>query len=397
MKDKKRLVIIIAVVAALTVLVVVYMMTNRIKSTPSEPDYSSIGGQYQLDDSQNYWQGIGLHDFTAAEDGYYYLTSDIEYLRYFDYQTKKSVLVCAKPECDHKMSVTCNAYMGLGLYVPDNIYYYNNSLYYMKYAGGTSILTRMDTDGSNRKEIGEIMPSGQDSSTHLVFHGDYAYAYYLYVHYGLDEEYTEVIKRISLKDGSTKDVFEVKGTNISVADVRSYGDKLYFLVQEQAKKGSTTSKTRGLYTYDYTTEEIKLVSDEDISDYCFITDKDIFAYYVSGSGLYFSDIKAQTTQLMIKADKTYDMCSLSYDGKYIYMNNLYYQVDSYDRDDRDKRCMVLNSSGEMVNEISCEDVRQLYFGDSRCMFAWVDSTGNYAYIDKNNIETVNTWTLIDED
>lgn len=129
---------------------------------------------------------------------------------------------------------------------------------------------------------------------------------------------------------------------------------MYFAVQEQVEKRSYNSKTRGLYAYDYDTEKVSLVSDEDISDYCMIGDKNIFAYYVVGQGLYYSDINEQTTQLVIKADKIYDRCNLSYDGNYVYMDNILYQIRTNSRADFDKRCMVLTADGSKVNEISCQ-------------------------------------------
>lgn len=277
-------------------------------------------------------------------------------------------------------------------YIVDNIYYHNGYLYYMKYESGMSVLVRMDTAGNNREDIAKIMPSGQDASTHLVFHGDYAYAYCEYTHYTLDEEYTEIIKRISLKDGSTNNIYEVSGKNITVADVKSYGNRLYFAVQEQVEKRSYNSKTRGLYAYDYDTEKVSLVSDEDISDYCMIGDKNIFAYYVVGQGLYYSDINEQTTQLVIKADKIYDRCNLSYDGNYVYMDNILYQIRTNSRADFDKRCMVLTADGSKVNEISCQNISTLYYGDSRCMFALSeDGNDQYAYIDKKDIENADKW------
>ena len=146
MSKKKKLIILFSIVAVLLVFVAVYIVTNRIKSEPSEPDYSSISGEYVLDDSQSYWKGVGLHDFTATEDGYYFLTSDMQYLKYFDYDTKEVIIACAKPECNHKSS-SCNAYMGSRAYIADNIYYHDGYLYYMKYSGGMSVLVRMDTAG----------------------------------------------------------------------------------------------------------------------------------------------------------------------------------------------------------------------------------------------------------
>lgn len=394
MNRKKKYVIIASIAVVLIALVVIYMMTNRIKSQPSEPDYSSIGEGYQLDDSQSYWKAIGLHDFTAVEDGYYFLTPDMMYLKYFDYETKEVVMACAKPECEHKDS-TCNANMRNIAYVASNIYYYNGHLYYMKIENGMSVLVRMDTAGNGQEKIAEILPSGQDSSTRLVFHDDYAYAYCEYTHYTLDEEYTEVIKRISLKDGSTKNIYEFTGTNMSISYVRSYENKLYFTVQEQAEKKSYNSNTKALYTYDYDTEEVNMVSDANISDYCLIPEKNILAYYVKGEGLYFSDIKEQTTRLVMKSDKLYDMCNLSYDGKYVYMDNLLYQAYYYSRDERQRKCMVLSIEGDLINEIDCDDVAYMYFGDSRCMFGWSDSNANnYLYIDKKNIENAKEWEIL---
>jgi hypothetical protein len=388
---KKKWLVVVGTLVVLAAAIGIYARVNKVKNSISEPDYSSIGSGYQLDDSQNYWRGIGFRDFTATEDGYYFLTQNMLHLYYFDYATKEAVIACAKPECKHKDN-TCNAYMWSTPYIVDNIYYHNGYLYYMKYESGMSVLVRMDTAGNNREDIAKIMPSGQDASTHLVFHGDYAYAYCEYTHYTLDEEYTEIIKRISLKDGSTNNIYEVSGKNITVADVKSYGNRLYFAVQEQVEKRSYNSKTRGLYAYDYDTEKVSLVSDEDISDYCMIGDKNIFAYYVVGQGLYYSDINEQTTQLVIKADKIYDRCNLSYDGNYVYMDNILYQIRTNSRADFDKRCMVLTADGSKVNEISCQNISTLYYGDSRCMFALSeDGNDQYVYIDKKDIENADKW------
>ena len=388
--NKKKCFIIMGITALLIVIVGIYLNVNRVDNTVSEPDYTSIGSEYQLEDSQNYWSAIGIRDFTATEDGYFFLSTDMDNLMYFDYATKEAVVACAKPECKHK-DFMCNAFMWNTPYVIDNIYYHKGYLYYLKYDSGVSVLVRMDSDGSNREEITQVMPSGQDSSTHLVFHGDYAYAYYEYAHYTLNEEYTEVIKRISLKDGSIKNIYEVDGTNITIADVKSYGNKLYFAVWQQVKERSHNSKTLGLYSYDYDTEQIAMISDENISDYCIIGEKGIFAYYVTGQGLYYSDINEHTTKLMIKSDKIYDMCELSYDGNYVFMSNLSYQLN-YSEDDRKKKCMVLSTDGNIIKEIACDNVANIYFGDSRCMFAWSSvNPHKYMYIDKSDIQNADEW------
>lgn len=107
---KKKWLVVVGTLVVLAAAIGIYARVNKVKNSISEPDYSSIGSGYQLDDSQNYWRGIGFRDFTATEDGYYFLTQNMLHLYYFDYATKEAVIACAKPECKHKDN-TCNAYM----------------------------------------------------------------------------------------------------------------------------------------------------------------------------------------------------------------------------------------------------------------------------------------------
>lgn len=70
--NKKKCFIIMGITALLIVIVGIYLNVNRVDNTVSEPDYTSIGSEYQLEDSQNYWSAIGIRDFTATEDGYFF-------------------------------------------------------------------------------------------------------------------------------------------------------------------------------------------------------------------------------------------------------------------------------------------------------------------------------------
>lgn len=402
----KKLIIPAGILLAILAVIAVYFGTHKVSKHSAQPDYGSLGSGYDLDDSQSYWKANFLHDFTAAEDGYYFITPDMTYLMYFDYATKEVVPVCGKPDCAHDNS-TCNANMMKQSYVVSNIYYHEGYLYYMQIQNGMSVLTRMDKSGNNVENIGEIFPSDQDSSTHLVFHGDYVYAYYLGAHYGMEGEFTEAIKKMSLKDGSSENIYEVIGNNISIGLVKSYGDKLYFAVQEQLEKRSMRSKTKALYSYDYNTKEIKLVAEDDISDYCFIPEKNIFAYYVVGEGLYYADAKEQVMKLVMKSDSLYDRCSMSYDGKYIYMDNITFQNMTRTVEKREYRIIIIDSDGNKINEIECDDtINNIYYGDERCMFAWgsvpkkderAEYFSGYLYIDKKDIEHAGQWESVYDD
>ena len=223
----------------------------------------------------------------------------------------------------------------------------------------------------------------------------------------MEGEFTEAIKKMSLKDGSSENIYEVIGNNISIGLVKSYGDKLYFAVQEQLEKRSMRSKTKALYSYDYNTKEIKLVAEDDISDYCFIPEKNIFAYYVVGEGLYYADAKEHVMKLVMKSDSLYDRCSMSYDGKYIYMDNITFQNMTRTVEKREYRIIIIDSDGNKINEIECDDtINNIYYGDERCMFAWgsvpkkderAEYFSGYLYIDKKDIEHADQWESVYDD
>ena len=127
----KKLIIPAGILLAILAVIAVYFGTHKVSKHSAQPDYGSLGSGYDLDDSQSYWKANFLHDFTAAEDGYYFITPDMTYLMYFDYATKEVVPVCGKPDCAHDNS-TCNANMMKQSYVVSNIYYHEGYLYYMQ-------------------------------------------------------------------------------------------------------------------------------------------------------------------------------------------------------------------------------------------------------------------------
>lgn len=64
---KKKWLVVVGTLVVLAAAIGIYASVNKVKNSVSEPDYSSIGSGYQLDDSQNYWRGLDFRDFTATE------------------------------------------------------------------------------------------------------------------------------------------------------------------------------------------------------------------------------------------------------------------------------------------------------------------------------------------
>lgn len=315
----KKVMIPAGFLAVVIAAVVVYMGLHRNKEAATQINYSGIKDINLENVSPDYWNTDSVHRVAAAEDGYYYIT-DEDMLVYVDMDSKEEVPVCARPDCAHN-STDCDACLrGCVIY---SIYYYNGRLYYMPIENGMAKLCSAAPDGGSREIIGELLPCDDSSSIHLGFLGDYAYAYDKGTHLGSDVEYTEQIIELSLKNGSRNVVYEVTGKSISVANVKGFGDKVMFTVIESNKddKGSIRVKSRGIFGYSQSSKNVSQISTEEVNDYYFNDNGDTFYYYVNGQGLYKSDINAEQTELIFKADKYCDFCNVSSDGKYIYLNN----------------------------------------------------------------------------
>lgn len=386
----KKVMIPAGFLAVVIIAVVVYVGLHRNKEASAPLDYSGIKGINLENVPPNYWNTDVIHKIAAAENGYYYIT-DEDMLVYFDMDNKDEVPVCARPDCAHN-STSCDACLkGCVVY---NIYYYNGSLYYMPIENGMAKLCRADPDGGSREIIGELLPCDNSSSIHLAFLGDYVYAFDKGTHLGSDVEYTEQIIELSLKDGSRNVVYEVTGKSISVANVKGFGDKVMFTVIESNKddKGIIRVKSRGILAYSQSGKNVSQITTEDVNDYYFDDNGETFYYYVNGQGLYKSDINSEQSELIFKADKYCDFCNVSSDGRYIYLNNgMYCNYFHSIIDNEEKKYVVLDKEGNVVNEIPCPEALDMFFGDERYLFCLNMGEDRLMYIDKQNIESETEW------
>ena len=267
----------------------------------------------------------------------------------------------------------------------------------MPIENGMAKLCRMDSSGSSRQILGDLLPCENSSSIHLGFLGDYVYAYDSGSHLGKDTEYTEQIIELSLKNGSRNVIYEVTGKSIAVKNVKGFGDKAMFTVIESNKddEGIIRAKSRGLFAYSQSEKNVSQISAEDINDYYFNNTGDTFYYYVNGQGLYKSDINSEQTELKFKADKYCDLCNVSSDGKYIYLNNETYCVYLHNViGNESKKYVVLDMDGNVVNEIPSPEALEMIFGDERYLFCMNMGEDSLMYIDKKNIGTETEWKAV---
>lgn len=126
-------------------------------------------------------------------EGYFYIKSDDlqKNIMYFDYDSKKEVYLCSKPNCKHDND-TCSSY--LNYYELNELFYYNNFLYYIDSSANShtisvsfdeavddsnqkpSTLYRINVDGTEKQKM-FVTPSGTRMDMPLVIKGNMLYGY----------------------------------------------------------------------------------------------------------------------------------------------------------------------------------------------------------------------------
>ena len=382
MKGKKKVIIgIIAAVVVVGIVVAVVLGMRRGKSDKT----INVGNATESDEMSS-WRTDG-HRVAKAESGYYYLdwsdTDSTTMLMYLDDSTHKIIPVCAKAECKHNSS-DCNAVLDSS-YDNSPLHYYKGSLYVVKVEGGMAKLERIAKDGSSREDVADLFAS-DDGTVSLVFHDDCVYAYDRIGHMGAVESKVVIVKA-ELANGKTSEVFSYEGANNAINEARSFGDKLFFLINHNSidKETLTADVNYKLYCYDYATGSAELVSDKNISDYYVDTDNGILYYFVIDKGLYSRKLNENDGKLIYKADDSIVMAALSYDGKYIYMCNGGAGSATQITNFIDEKIFVLNPDGTLVNTIELDrrKMSNLYYGDDKYLF--LGYSNKLSYIDKSSI------------
>lgn len=135
---------------------------------------------------------IGYGSTSDYKNGYFYI-KDLSHIMYFDYDTKKEVYLCNKPNCKHD-DESCSSYLGEAS--TDELFYYNNHLYLIESSSGgvsfsitgdgtvqetssnnSGAIYRMDLDGTNKEKV-FVSPSGTSFSMPFVIKGNMMYAFF---------------------------------------------------------------------------------------------------------------------------------------------------------------------------------------------------------------------------
>ena len=409
---KKRWKIVAAVVPVVVIVLIVAVFVLR---SNQQAGIRMIKSDINLEAGEDAYQScwaVGSHNFARAENGYYFMADNGKSLMYFDASTKDVIPVCAKPDCKHD-DYDCNSYLGKGEYQLFSVYYYNGYVYVLKNNMGNAQLVQISEDGATRKGICDVLPTEDAGSLDVVFHDNKAY---IYDHCGnfvdadANKESEVTIKEVDINNGSVRTVYSVTAMNAGFFNARSYGDKLLFLMQMSRDKlgqgDSTIEKlmeTQGLYAYDYASGETELIMEGNICDYSIDETNKIIYYFESGKGLYKQSLNnGSKGELIYKAEKDCMKCNMSYDGRYIYLDNTDWAASS--TGGKGMSCRVIDTDGNLVNRIDnpWNGYGDIYFGDDRYMFSnffdyGEDGSGAgtmFWYIPKDEVSTATEWTRL---
>lgn len=382
---------------------------------------------------QPYWNYISKDiskGVTAGESGYYAV---IEFtLGYINGDTLEWNTLCSNPDCVCRNPLSQEEEKRLkreGKELPKCNYYdvcsngicYSDGYIYTfdcDEEAGKVYLTSITADGSGViKRLCEV--GAYDSKSYggmrVFSHGDYLYVYD-WIESVDGEEKT--ITQYSKNGEKSKVIARFKGEGIHFTNVKSYGNKLFYIVEkiERSEKKDAAPingikvynyelTTDGVYVYDYETGETVRILEKNVNDFAVNEENNEIYYYVTGKGLYSKSLEIKGTddaKLIYTANDETQFCEVSYDGKYIYLNNESCIMRNMLMRSNPKN-IVLNPNGMVVNEILANKGYGTYFGDSKYLFVDYDSISiseeygksGLCALDKSKIENAKIEDFVD--
>ena len=164
-------------------------------AAPTSADFEVQPGAYRYQDMGDF--------FVETEQGQYYRGWD-QIIRFAEPGSRAFYPLCNKPNCGHGGD-NCNAYTDYGLG------YWNGHLYTTTYGDNGPVVQRMDMDGANRREVGQLpvltaVDGARHGSGELLFHN--GALFYMYDAIETDPEWSMSIYQFDLETGKGRWLFQ---------------------------------------------------------------------------------------------------------------------------------------------------------------------------------------------
>lgn len=247
----------------LTILFSILILLAASSCAPSTPGESNNSN---LPDPSLYRPQDRYDFFIETADCYYYLYNKMIYVSVKD--NPAFYFLCSKPDCPHG-GKDCNAYGGCA------VGYWNGHLYSALLEGETPSFVQMDLDGSNHKEVAEIVlpldaNGSEGGSYQFNFHNGYIF-YHV-------QNTSDFYFGLSLETGKTERLFESlsdKG-RIDFSNFTAQNENIYFLTLD-----GNAPEEQILQSYDTNVNTIRELMDWSEDNFGMRIDGDIVYYFDS--------------------------------------------------------------------------------------------------------------------
>lgn len=292
------------------------------------------------EDYQQNWNdwGSDIGQLSAAsEDGYYYFDRFGDSLLHFhDFASGQTVVLCNRPNCDHK-SVDCNATVSGMEMLVQYLQFYDGNLYLIGTTNGLSqdvSVWRVSADGTVRGLVGNVMTISNGGSFHCIIHRGYVYCTL-----GTDEPENnrEVpIYRLSLSgDGDAKEIQTLDRTHGAGAFLKAYGNHLYICHAYYSDREGN-GYCGDLYQMDIHAGEIEYLTQT--AGKPFVVDGNR-VYYSGNKQVLMYDLKTGETTVLLDQGPVF----LTLDAERLYVDNEFYVWLLADDDYTQRTVTVINT------------------------------------------------------
>lgn len=354
------------------------------------------------EDQSSYYPGNSI---ASTENGYYMWDVSGSHLLFFDKETKKQVLLCNKPDCEHKISSSleietgedCNSYFS-SEYVMNKIWAYGDSLLVLQQVSGEGLyLTQISSDGSIRKPLVCLSDNTKEDVSLIVHEG------YAYFSKGASEveEGTKELYKVELKEGAEPEkIDEITGSIPLITHIKGYGNQIYYVTfrceDYDVENALDATMYYQLKKYDTSTMESSLVSEESIDDYVVDEEENILYYHVCGGDVYKMNL-ADSSIESIYQDSDLILCRMAYDGEYVYVDNFQSYISGAAAE---RKVCAIGEDGTIAKEIAtnAETGNSLFeYGDGAYMFClgtkdWLVLNKKEAYVQTG--KSCDAWELL---
>ena len=402
---EKKNIVILAMFAILCSALIVGIIVFYIYDTHKQVnDLQDTGcGLTQEDDiSQPYWNSPN-HTFTKGIGGYYFYNPVSRMIMFFDSKEKIMYPVCGKPDCNHD-DTSCNAYLDHSYNM--SVYFYKDSLYLLRTGeNGDIILVQEALDGSTRKDLFEIGTGTGNTlqPIYLAFFDNAVYIVDLHDNAFLkNEDGSTKIRKRTLDGKDDSIIASFSGPDVQIENLKIYNQQVYFTLKSYSSDKDTRTNTffgKGLYTYNPQDESVIQLTDDDVWDYTIDSVNKIMYLYIKGDALYKCDLSniKDSKEMLYAASSDSLFCNISYDGKYLYLDNSIASNTSYTGNGNKIpiKLLILDTKGNTINSIALGS--DIMFGDPNYIFIGLGgATGTSSSKGKINWKSTN-WGYINKD